>query len=94
MVEIRDAIEYFDSADYLHKFASLAREGNASTRVYLYETWHNVNDPEGWRTRLEKDRRPLLGRRHIAARSGLRRTTTANLCYSCGAGILQKLHAR
>jgi hypothetical protein len=57
MVEIRDAIEYFDSADYLHKFASLAREGNASTRVYLYETWHNVNDPEGWRTRLEKDRR-------------------------------------
>ncbi len=56
MVEIRDAIEYFDSADYLHKFADLARSQRPDTRVYLYETWHNVDDPEGWRVRLEKDR--------------------------------------
>ncbi|MGB7318940.1 MAG: hypothetical protein WBC85_13325 [Planktotalea sp.] len=56
MVELRDAIEYFESANYLHKFASLAREGRVDTRIYLYETWHNVNDPEGWRARLEKDR--------------------------------------
>ncbi|MEN8894240.1 hypothetical protein [Planktotalea arctica] len=56
MVEIRDAIKYFDSAEYAHKFASLAREGRSDVRVYLYETWHNVDDPEGWRTRLEQDR--------------------------------------
>lgn len=56
MVEIRDAIDYFDSAEYLHNFASLAREGRSDVRVYLYETWHFVNDPEGWRVRLEKDR--------------------------------------
>lgn len=56
MVEIRDAIEYFDSAEYVSNFANLAREGRSDTRVYLYETWHNVDDPEGWRTRLEKDR--------------------------------------
>ncbi|MEP5152396.1 hypothetical protein [Planktotalea sp.] len=56
MVEIKDAIEYFDSAEYLHKFAKLAREGRSDVRVYLYETWHNVDDPEGWRTRLELDR--------------------------------------
>ncbi|MEM9579118.1 MAG: hypothetical protein AAF891_00415 [Pseudomonadota bacterium] len=56
MVEIRDAIEYFDSAEYLHKFASKARQGRPDVRVYLYETWHFVNDPEGWRVRLEKDR--------------------------------------
>ncbi|MGH1577969.1 hypothetical protein [Planktotalea sp.] len=56
MVEIKDAIEYFDSAEYLHKFATLAREGRPDTRIYLYETWHEVNHPEGWRTRLEKDR--------------------------------------
>lgn len=56
MVEIKDAIDYFDSAEYLHKFASLAREGRSDTRVYLYESWHMVDDPEGWRMRLEKDR--------------------------------------
>jgi len=56
MVEIRDAIDYFDSADYLNKFATRAREGRADVRVYLYETWHFVDDPEGWLTRLEKDR--------------------------------------
>ena len=56
MVEIKDAIDYFDSAKYLHKFANLAREGRPETRVYLYETWHNVDDPQGWRVRLEKDR--------------------------------------
>lgn len=56
MVEIKDAIAYFDSAEYLHKFASLARNGRGDIRIFLYETWHNVDDPEGWRTRLEKDR--------------------------------------
>ena len=56
MVEIKDAIEYFESAEYAHNFAALAREGRSDIRVYLYETWHNVDDPEGWRTRLEKDR--------------------------------------
>jgi len=56
MVEIKDAIAYFDSAEYLHKFANLAREARPHIRVYLYETWHNVDDPEGWRVRLEKDR--------------------------------------
>lgn len=56
MVEIRDAIAYFDSADYLHRFATLAREARPDTRIYLYETWHTVDDPEGWQTRLEKDR--------------------------------------
>ena len=56
MVEIKDAIDYFDSAEYLHKFAGLAREGRADIRVYLYESWHNVDDPQGWRARLEQDR--------------------------------------
>lgn len=56
MVEIRDAIAYFDSAEYLHEFASLARAARPDTRIYLYETWHFVDDPEGWRVRLEKDR--------------------------------------
>jgi hypothetical protein len=56
MVEIRDAIAYFDSAEYVAKFAERARAGRADVRVYLYETWHEVTDPEGWRVRLELDR--------------------------------------
>lgn len=57
MVEIKDAIKYFASADYLHRFARSAWEANPETRIYLYETWHNLNDPDGWMTRLSRDLR-------------------------------------
>ena len=63
MVEIRDAIRYHDSADSLHRWTDLARQGNAGTRLYLYETWHRLDDPEGWLTRLDLD----LGRYWEAA---------------------------
>lgn len=56
MVEIADAIAYFDSAYYLHQFATRARAARPDVRVYLYETWHNVDDPQGWRNRLDIDR--------------------------------------
>ena len=55
MVEIRDAIKYFDSWDYLSRWARRAWEGDPETRVYLYETWHPIDDPEGWLVRLERD---------------------------------------
>lgn len=55
MVEIRDAIKYFKSWDYLARFAARAREGNPVVRVYFYETWHPRNDPEGWLARLDRD---------------------------------------
>lgn len=55
MVEIRDAIRYFDSAEYLHRWATHARAGNPRIRLYLYETWHNIDDEEGWLTRLKRD---------------------------------------
>lgn len=51
MVELRDAIRWHDSAEYLHRWAKSA--GNA--RVYLYETWHHLDDPEGWLNRLDSD---------------------------------------
>jgi len=35
MVEIRDAIEYFDSAEYVNNFANLARSTRPETRVYF-----------------------------------------------------------
>lgn len=55
MVEIRDAITYFDSADYTHRWARRAWDANPRTRVYLYETWHPLDDPAGWLTRLDRD---------------------------------------
>lgn len=55
MVEIRDAIKYFDSAEYVRRWAREARAARPDARVYLYETWHKLDDPEGWLERLDRD---------------------------------------
>ncbi len=55
MVEIRDAIRSYAPWDYLARWANLAWRGNPETRVYLYETWHSLDDPEGWLNRLDRD---------------------------------------
>lgn len=54
-VEIRDSIKYQDAQGYLQKWADASWTGNPDTRVYLYETWHQLDDPEGWLTRLDLD---------------------------------------
>ncbi len=58
MVEIKDAIKYHDSAAYLTRWANLARDSGPQTQVYLYETWHWLDDPDGWLDRLENDLEP------------------------------------
>lgn len=55
MVEIKDAVKYFNSPEYLRIWARFGREARQDLRVYLYETWHPLNDPEGWLARLDKD---------------------------------------
>lgn len=55
MVEIRDAIKYFNSGDYLHRWAQAGWGANPEMRVYLYETWHPLDDPEGWLERIDSD---------------------------------------
>lgn len=55
MVEIRDAIRYHASADYLGLWARRAWGANPRAQVYLYETWHAIDDPEGWLARLDRD---------------------------------------
>lgn len=55
MVEIRDAIRYHASADYLGRWARRAWAANPDAQVYLYETWHNLDDPEGWLARIDRD---------------------------------------
>ena len=54
-VEIKDAIKYHDSPKYIRKWARAARTANPQTRVYLYEVWHELNDPKGWLERLDED---------------------------------------
>lgn len=55
MVELKDAIRYFDGADYFQRWADLARAGSSETRIFLYETWHHLNDPQGWEARIHGD---------------------------------------
>ncbi len=55
MVEIRDAIAYHNSGQYMKRWAELARTGNPDIRIYLYETWPRIDDPDGWLTRLDRD---------------------------------------
>lgn len=79
MVEIRDAIRWHDSARHLARWAARARTGQAragrpDVRLYLYETWHRLDDPEGWLTRIDRDLsrywedalvRPAMARRGV-----------------------------
>jgi len=55
MVEIRDAVRYHDSARHLALWANRAQAGNPAARVYLYETWHRLDDRDGWLNRLDAD---------------------------------------
>ncbi len=55
MVEIRAAIRHFDSATYLARWAEKAIAARPDVRLYLYETWHPLDDPEGWLERLDRD---------------------------------------
>ncbi|WP_216350732.1 hypothetical protein [Hydrogenophaga sp. A37] len=54
-VEIKDAIKYHDSPKYIRQWARAARAANPRSRVYLYETWHELNDPKGWLQRVDED---------------------------------------
>lgn len=55
MLEIRDAIKYDNSPEYVRRWAREARTTNPKTRVFLYETWHPTDSPEGWLKRLDRD---------------------------------------
>lgn len=59
MVELHDAIRYHGSVKYLRRWGDLAREANPDTRLYMYETWHWLDDPAGWLQRIDTDLEPL-----------------------------------
>lgn len=55
MVEIKDAIKYYNSPEYIRRWTREARLSNPQNRTYLYETWHRLDDPLGWLERLDTD---------------------------------------
>lgn len=55
MVEIRASIRWYDSPEYLARWAGKAIDARPDVRLYLYETWHPLDDPEGWLTRIDLD---------------------------------------
>lgn len=55
MVELKDAIKWHSSSHYLAEWARLARQGRPDQRLYLYETWHRLDDPAGWLERIDSD---------------------------------------
>ncbi len=71
MVELRDALRWHDSPRALADWARLAGPG---VRLYLYETWHRLDDPAGWLERIAADRAlwegmvaGAMGRRDVPA---------------------------
>ncbi|MGL6212078.1 MAG: hypothetical protein ACRC14_19810, partial [Paracoccaceae bacterium] len=59
MVELREALKSHASPRWLAHWTKLAHQGNPQTRVYLYETWHRLDDPDGWLNRLDTDLQAL-----------------------------------
>jgi hypothetical protein len=75
MVELRDAIRWHASPVYFTRWVEAARAGRADVRVYLYMSWHNLEHPDGWLNRLERDpaelwQAHLLGPSWAAAAEG------------------------
>jgi hypothetical protein len=55
MVELADAIRWHDSPEYLARWAARARAARPDVRLFLYETWHHLDDPRGWAERIAAD---------------------------------------
>ena len=97
MVSLRDAIRYHASWDYVQRWARLAVEGNPNIRIYLYETWHGLDEREGWLERLERDLGELWEGeilRRAAAAPGQQRTIYLIPAGQVFARLVRELDAR
>ncbi len=55
MVALADAIKYFDTRSYVAKWAAEAAAGNPGGQIFLYETWHSLDEKPDWLARLPGD---------------------------------------
>ncbi len=54
-ISIESSIKYHDSWHYLSEWAAKAEAANPGVRLYMYETWHDLDVEEGWLARLDTD---------------------------------------
>ena len=54
-ISITSSIKYHDSWHYLTEWAAKAIAANAGVRLYMYETWHNLDIEDGWLERIDDD---------------------------------------
>lgn len=55
MVSLKDAIRYHDSREYAARWAAEAVAGNPDIQIFLYESWHGLDDKTEWLDRLPND---------------------------------------
>ncbi|MFC3568081.1 hypothetical protein [Paracoccus sp. TOH] len=55
MVRLQDAILYKESRLYAGKWAAEAAAGNPGAQIFLYESWHALDDQPDWLSRLPDD---------------------------------------
>ncbi len=55
MVRLQDAIDYKDSRNAVAKWAAKAAKGNPDGQIFLYESWHALDDQPEWLARLPQD---------------------------------------
>jgi hypothetical protein len=54
-VDLRDAIRWGDSPEYLFRFSQAAHAARPDVRFYLYEVWHGLDVEGGWLNRVDSD---------------------------------------
>ncbi len=54
-VNLRDAIRYHDSPEYLARWSMRARAARPDVRFYFYEVWHGLGVEGGWLERIDAD---------------------------------------
>ena len=55
MVRLSDAIKYHQTRDYAAKWAAEAAQADPDIQIFLYESWHALDDKPDWLTRLPED---------------------------------------
>ncbi|WP_199257795.1 cupin domain-containing protein [Paracoccus binzhouensis] len=55
MVRLQDAIRYKESRLHAGKWAAEAAAGNPDGQIFLYESWHALDDQPDWLARLPDD---------------------------------------
>ncbi|RQP06522.1 MAG: hypothetical protein D1H97_07585 [Paracoccus sp. BP8] len=55
MVRLQDAIQYKESRLYAGKWAAEAAAANSEAQIFLYESWHALDDQPDWLSRLPDD---------------------------------------